>query len=514
MKKIIVTIAIGDRYKEISKITHPLMREYARKCGAEFLCWDNAEGHTSPHYQKLEIHDLFNDYDRVLYLDTDILIRADAPNLFDEIAPQVFAAFNEFHYTDRVDTMLAYHNDPRWIKEQRYFNTGVMLCSREHQIVFQKPLEEIQNFYEQTHLNFMLYATNVDTFELNHKFNRMSCVDKLTGESRLDSYFLHYAGYPEGMPGVPRLVDIMRQDLREWEKTYDYKRNIYFEVGGGLGDVVATEPVIRFMCENFYPNDNVIINTEMPDVFSHLKNVKVNKNGTKIDDIGYKEFNSMPKNIGPISHGVCHPTDFASLQLFRGQLSPKDKKIKLSSQGHGLTEYLEGRIKDSILVHPGKGWPSKTFAPSWWAAVVCEIQDNGIPVTIIGRDLNDEQGTVKFDTDAFDLTNQLTLKGLFRAIELSPVLISNDSSPVHIAGAFDNWIGLIQSCKPDYRILPHRNGSIYYKAEGLSKGFIDRSYDPTTLYDIMMDQATKEEIEAILPDHKDVAKWAIEKFNE
>ena len=37
-KKALVTLAIGDFYEKMGSITHPLMNDYAQKCGAEFHC--------------------------------------------------------------------------------------------------------------------------------------------------------------------------------------------------------------------------------------------------------------------------------------------------------------------------------------------------------------------------------------------------------------------------------------------------------------------------------------------
>lgn len=516
MKYAVVTIAIGDKYKKIAEISHPTIKAYAEKCGADFICWEDLNGHSIPHYRKLDIGDLLNSYDRILYLDTDVIVRDDAPDLFAELPMGQFAAFNEFNFTNHaVGAMSAYYPSKDWIDSQKYFNTGVFMCDKSHKDIFAKPEKEIPNFFEQTHLNYMIHITGAVTFELRHRLNRMSCMDLITGEQRHDSFFLHYAGYPDGQEGVTPLYDMMKADLAIWESgEREFQRHLYFEVDGGLGDVVATEPVIRKMCEDLYHSDDVVINTEFPEVFSHIP-VKVNKNGNKLNDIGYRRFHSMPRNVGPISHGLCHPTDFASLQMFRGQLAQEDKQIILDTHGHKLNPIQENILKKSILIHPGKGWESKTFPATWWQRVV-ELIARDENVVLIGRKINDRQGVVEFDTSSvtLNLIDQLDLRTLFRAIELAPVLISNDSSPIHIAGAFDNWIGLIDSCKPAFRILPHRKGRQDYKAQSLAEGNIELNYDPCSPYDIRMDIATEEQLSEILPSPQKVALWAIGKFRD
>ena len=54
-------------------------------------------------------------------------------------------------------------------------------------------------------------------------------------------------------------------------------------------------------------------------------------------------------------------------------------------------------------------------------------------------------------------------------IGMAQILITNDSAPVHIAGAYDNWIILISTIKHPDHVLPWRNGNKYYKAKALYK---------------------------------------------
>ena len=58
---------------------------------------------------------------------------------------------------------------------------------------------------------------------------------------------------------------------------------------------------------------------------------------------------------------------------------------------------------------------------------------------------------------------------LISLISLSKVLLTNDSLPLHIGGAFDNWIVTIPTCKHPDHILPFRNGTQYYKTKSLYK---------------------------------------------
>jgi hypothetical protein len=51
-------------------------------------------------------------------------------------------------------------------------------------------------------------------------------------------------------------------------------------------------------------------------------------------------------------------------------------------------------------------------------------------------------------------------------------LVTNDSSPLHIAGAFDSWIVTFPTCKHEDHILPFRNGTQSYKTKALRKNLL------------------------------------------
>jgi ADP-heptose:LPS heptosyltransferase len=195
-------------------------------------------------------------------------------------------------------------------------------------------------------------------------------------------------------------------------------------------------------------------------------------------------------------------------------LTDAEKETQLHYSDKDL-EYVKSLydidLKSLILVHPGKGWDSKTFPKSWWQNVINGLIENGYNVGIIGKSNSDDegQGYVNINSDkTYDYRDILSIKQLIALISQAPVLISNDSSPIHIAGAFDNWIVLIPTCKhPDY-ILPTRKRSKYYKSVALYKKLTIDSYDssPTALTYHGQINEVKENMEDYLPDPKFVIK--------
>jgi len=102
----------------------------------------------------------------------------------------------------------------------------------------------------------------------------------------------------------------------------------------------------------------------------------------------------------------------------------------------------------------------------YWTEVIDKLIAAGNRVAVIGKDVNADQGLVRINPKGtfYDTRNLLSIHGLIALISRAKILITNDSAPVHLAGAFDNWIIVIPTCKAPDHILPIRKGMRYYKA--------------------------------------------------
>ena len=93
-KNVIVTLVIGEAFEAIANITVPIIKKYSAKTGADFVVLNGSEiskKHPS-HYEKFQIHELFDIYENVLFIDVDILITPWAGNLFDMVPTDHFSA--------------------------------------------------------------------------------------------------------------------------------------------------------------------------------------------------------------------------------------------------------------------------------------------------------------------------------------------------------------------------------------------------------------------------------------
>jgi lipopolysaccharide biosynthesis glycosyltransferase len=484
MKKenLVLTISIGDYYNEIATHTLPTIKNYAKKIGADFL---NINEH-NPQYitqkwNKFHIHELLNQYKRILYLDVDVLVREDCPNLFDIVPENKLGMFNEGRYAPRFEFLeqaSEYYGEPIREWKGKFYNSGVMVISRIHKQLFKLPkgIDFVET--DQPYLNLRIVNDKIDMFDLDYKFNRMDILDKYCGISRLDSYIVHYAGAPKEM-----IFDVMNKDIQQWKNdrpNYEYKQNILISVTAGMGDQLCSEPAIRFT-QKIYPDANIFVVTHFPRLFEHL-NLPVMK---------YEEWNGINDSVitmytcpddeqseHKLSHVLFHPTDYASMSMIKRAIPNADKTIKLKLDADDVASVIDllknkKKEKPTILVHAGRWWPSKTLPQEWWQEIVNRLSKK-LTVVLIGKTIDEEQGylNVNCPEDGVDLRDLTSLGELIALISLSKCLLTNDSSPLHIAGAFDNWIVTIPTCKHPDHILPFRNGTQYHKAKALYKNLL------------------------------------------
>jgi len=528
MKNAIFTICVGKDYQKMSEATHLNIRAYADRIGADFIVISESKC-SSPHWEKLlAITELLKKYDRLIYFDTDLIIRKDCPNLFDEVPKDKIGLFNEAPFTYRsrelmIDACKVYDIKlPNW--DGRYFNTGVMVLSRQHRWMFQKPEIEYCSFYEQTYLNVKFAKEIPEIFDLPYKFNRMTCMDRYTGEERFSSYIIHYAGYPN----LSFVLDLIPKDIKKWEEAkgiYEYQKHILVKVSAGLGDQIDAEPTVRFAAKHLYPNDDINVLTHWPEIFRHIDGIKVWKHGefNSNSDVPYyiMETHQSPLTMtwAVVSNLLCHTVDFSSISALHRTLPLEDKQIKLEvvqKDIDSLGSLVQGvSLAELVLVHPGRHWTTKTFPPKWWEDLIVGLVKQGLKVCLIGKNEEKTRGTldINYPAGVLDLRDLLSLGELFALISKAKVLVTNDSAPVHIAGAFDNYIVLVPSCKHPDHILPWRNGQQHYKATALYKKLFinDVSSHPTQVYETRVDFVVKDWTD-YLPDVDIVVEKAAE-FN-
>lgn len=474
-KNLVLTVSVGNLFSDIQKLTHPSIKKYANKINADFLVVSETK-YTDPNWEKTQVYNLLNKYKRIILLDSDLIIREDCPNLFEIVPEDKLGGFNEKKYFQNAEKVkleaIKYKFEIPKITND-YYNTGVLVISRKHKPLF-KPVNTFLGTFND-YFNTLIQKDKVKTYDLDYRYNRMHYQDDYCGTPRHDAYIIHYSQAPDEI-----MLDLIPKDLETWKKDkphYEYKRNIMVSVSAGMGDQLCSEPAIRFM-KKIYSDSNIHIVTHFPRLFEHL-NLPVYSyetwKGLKDPVLKFHTCPDDEKSGHNLSHALFHPTDFASLSMYRRTIPNIEKNITLKLDPDDVSSILEMTMnkkkdKPMVLVHAGKWWPSKTLPTEWWQQIVDKLSKK-LTVGLIGKYLTEEQGyqPVNVPEDGFDFRDVTSLGELIALISLSKVTLTNDSSPLHIAGAFDNWIVTIPTCKHPDHILPYRNGTQTYKTKALYK---------------------------------------------
>ncbi|AQS35376.1 Glycosyl transferase family 8 [Shewanella psychrophila] len=212
MKKAIFTLAIGDN--PMYRAAVDSFKEYGKKIGADVIVSDqlhykininNPKFDASPAWsEKLYIQEILKEYDRVLYLDADIIVTPEARDIF-ELYPDLDTVymFNEGFHRDRsqqaqqINTVLGEVDWPKENNQVVYYNSGMFLISKETGLFDNANIEEMQaicnevKFYDQTYINYLIRRDNINSVGVEANFNRMQL---LGHDNYQDADFIHYSG--------------------------------------------------------------------------------------------------------------------------------------------------------------------------------------------------------------------------------------------------------------------------------------------------------------------------------
>ena len=239
-RRAILTIAVGTSLQWLFDITIPTMRAYAERCGADLIVADdNWRNNEHPCYMKQIINSLWWRYDRVLYLDADIEIMPDAPNIFEVVPADKLGMYNEAGlYTNRQARMQAYIeaynalvSEPIGLDlyDGTYYNAGMFLCSKDTN-PHRPPVDGIMRVatsgnYDNTYVNAMIAKHQIPVHQLDWRWNRLITANEEAGttDMREGAYFVHYAS--------DRAKDMLRHCHQQQQKAVDMTISVHI-VGG------------------------------------------------------------------------------------------------------------------------------------------------------------------------------------------------------------------------------------------------------------------------------------------
>jgi len=217
------------------ELTHPIIRRYAERIGADFIVLDEAVdceeavggiGNGVYQYRIMKHYDLHEEYDRILHLDTDMLLTPNCPNLFEEVPYDHIASIYEdigSRQPQRVQCMLnaqQQFGDIGW--REKYINTGVFVTSEVHRDIYQK----IDGKYfvdwgtDDIHIGYLINKYGYKVKELGYHYNHMTMFSEEWNNSacRFDSHIIHYAG--RGVFDPLEATDKLHQAKLDYQRLY------------------------------------------------------------------------------------------------------------------------------------------------------------------------------------------------------------------------------------------------------------------------------------------------------
>lgn len=179
-------------------------------------------------FEKFQVYDLFEKYNRILRLDYDVIITEQCPNIFDVVPDNMIGAVYEDVGIKEQDRLREIENiqnafgDINWKK--KYFNSGVIIASREHRNIFNLNFSDIEimrrsegiRAKEQSLLNYYVQKQGVPVYELSHKYNYMKFFSEglfRNRKRRKEGYIIHYAG-PQGVKETDMKRDSKKLGMR------------------------------------------------------------------------------------------------------------------------------------------------------------------------------------------------------------------------------------------------------------------------------------------------------------
>lgn len=192
----VASMAFGEFYEKVAKISFPTFAEYAKRIGADFIAINQRkfpENHLF--MEKFQVRDLLEKYDAVLWVDADAFISRRAPSIFDEVPPGTFAAWDEGERNvDTLEGVSRHIGIP--ISPDRpfaYINTGVFVVWKECRSVFSDPLPPARCllYGEQGPLNLIVAEKRVPFYSLPMRWNSFRL---RSGKWTEPPNIIHFAG--------------------------------------------------------------------------------------------------------------------------------------------------------------------------------------------------------------------------------------------------------------------------------------------------------------------------------
>lgn len=233
MKKLLVTLDIGDYDREITNITFPYMKQYAKNIGADFHVITQRKFPDFPlMLEEFQMYEFSNSYDWIIFLDADCLINPNGKDLTKLVDDDV--------------VLIAKHNSPRHhffsnnIEGKynlQYYAPFFFLVFHKNSRDCVKPYDNPYDYYSHINLDSshpeMMSYMKIRT-HLSEKEIKDTLIDEFLLTLNLHKYNIKTASLQEDFPHI----DIIEHDsvsrdkkiikLKKATKYLKFKKNISY----------------------------------------------------------------------------------------------------------------------------------------------------------------------------------------------------------------------------------------------------------------------------------------------
>jgi hypothetical protein len=240
--RIILVAACGQAVQREWGLSRPSIAAYAARVGASLVEFNEVLPAQLGFLAKLLALDRIGCEGRVLLVDTDIVIREDAPDLFEIVPLDAVGVFLEGQVVDRAKDLrsaMSYYNCEAL--NPYYANTGVMLLPKEMvpRFAYSAVTEvlHVDAVYEQGYFNALLHRFGFPVFNISPLFN---CMPAVTPERYGQAFITHFAGgslglvrpkiweeFPDPISGHDLLLqrDLSAKEMRPFDIRNEIRKN-------------------------------------------------------------------------------------------------------------------------------------------------------------------------------------------------------------------------------------------------------------------------------------------------
>lgn len=191
-------------------ITRDSIKSYAKKCGADYIELTGDQHPDWPMANKYRVHNVSSVYEKTLYLDCDVLVTEDAPDIFQSTPNDAISAYDEYEdwevkhnvgWIKNEQEMIfrkvlgdeytsKYIKNGAFLEPKSMINGGVLVIPKKLADYFQQPNEQYPKkwCFDQNLLTLLLPKDKL--FKLDKKYN-CTYNSNTFYSSHKEAYFIH-----------------------------------------------------------------------------------------------------------------------------------------------------------------------------------------------------------------------------------------------------------------------------------------------------------------------------------